>query len=60
MHDLLFANQQAVKPDDLLGYARKLGLNVERFRKDMESEKVKQAIAADVAQGEKRGVNGNP
>jgi protein-disulfide isomerase len=60
MHDLLFANQQAVKQDDLLGYAKKLGLNVERFRKDMESDKVKKEIAADVAEGEKRGVNGTP
>src|SRR5207244_190923 len=30
------------------------------FRKDMESEKVKQTITTDLAEGEKRGVNGTP
>ena len=30
-HDLLFANQQALKPADLINYATQLGLNVEAF-----------------------------
>src|SRR2546426_12802671 len=41
MHDLLFANPSAVRLDDLVGYAKKLGLDLARFRKDMDSERVK-------------------
>ncbi len=60
MHDLLFANQSKAQRDDLLGYARKLGLDLVRFRKDLDSDRFKQIIAADQAEGEKRGVNGTP
>ena len=60
MHDVLFANQQHVQRSDLIGYAKKLGLNVARFEKDMDSEQTKKAIEADVAEGNKVGVNGTP
>ena len=60
MHDLLFANQRRAKREDLVGYARQLGLDVARFEKDMDSESVKQAIAADLAEGNKLGVQGTP
>ncbi len=60
MHDLLFANQSAVLRDDLIGYAKKLGLDVPRFRRDMDSDRIKDMIKADVAEGEKRGVSGTP
>jgi protein-disulfide isomerase len=60
MHDLLFANQQRAQKDDLLGYAKKLGLDVARFQKDMDSEQTRKAIAADVAEGAALGVNGTP
>ena len=60
MHDLLFANQAAVKREDLMGYAKKLGINLERFTKDMDSERIKDIIKADVTEGEKLGVNGTP
>ena len=60
MHDLMFANQSAIKRDDLLGYAKKLGLNPERFRKDLDSDRIKQAVLRDQTDGTKRGVNGTP
>src|SRR5437870_2003637 len=60
MHDLLFTNQSKVQRDDLLGYAKKLGLNLERFRKDMDSDRIKKMIEADKADGEKLGVSGTP
>ena len=60
MHDLLFANQQALQREDLLRYASQIGLNMDRFRKDLESERVKQAIEADKKEGEKIGVSGTP
>ena len=60
MHDLLFANQSALKRDDLLGYAAKLGLNLSRFGKDLDSDRLKQIIDADKSEGQKLGVNGTP
>ena len=33
MHDLLFSNQSAVKLDDLMRYATRLELDLDRFRK---------------------------
>src|SRR5204863_3185860 len=35
MHDLLFANQSGVRRSDLLAYAKKLGLDVARFQRDL-------------------------
>lgn len=60
MHDLLFANQAALKRDDLLRYAGQLGLNLDRFRKDLDGDSVKKAIERDQAEGAKLGVQGTP
>lgn len=60
MHDLLFVNQSALQRDDLLRYAGKLGLDMERFRKDIDSERLTLVIDHDKAEGNKLGVNGTP
>jgi protein-disulfide isomerase len=60
MHDLLFANQQRAQKDDLLGYAKKLGLDMVRFQKDLESEQTRKAIESDLAEGNKLQVIGTP
>ncbi|MGI8743078.1 MAG: DsbA family protein [Bryobacteraceae bacterium] len=60
MHDLLFANQAALKRDSLLDYARKLGLDMDRFVKDLDGSESKKRIEADKAEGQKLGVNGTP
>jgi protein-disulfide isomerase len=60
MHDLLFANPSAVARADLMRYAAKLGLDADRFSKDIDSDRLKQRIEADRAEGEKLGVQGTP
>jgi protein-disulfide isomerase len=60
MHDLLFANQRKAQREDLLGYAQQLGLDMKRFKADMDGERLKQRIASDLNEGEKRGINGTP
>jgi protein-disulfide isomerase len=60
MHDLLFAKQSAVKRDDLLKYAATLGLDLDRFKEDLDSDRLKQEIVADEAEGRKLGVRGTP
>ncbi len=60
MHDLLFANQSRADRTDILGYATKLGLDMVRFEKDLDSPRTKQLVAADIAEGNKVGVRGTP
>lgn len=60
MHDLLFANQLALTRDDLAGYAARLGLDVSRFKRDLDSERLRQHVEADRAEGERLGVKGTP
>src|SRR5882762_10973845 len=60
MHDLLFANQQRAQRDDLVGYAQRLGLDVERFQRDMDSERIKQIIEADKLDAQQLRISGTP
>jgi protein-disulfide isomerase len=60
MHDLLFSQQDHAQRADVIAYAKRLGLDVARFERDLDSEAVKQLIAADVAEGNQIGVSGTP
>ena len=60
MHDALFAHQAALEDDDLLGYARELGLDVERFSDDLGTGRFAPSVAADRADGEAQGVASTP
>ncbi|WP_241562481.1 Na+/H+ antiporter NhaA [Streptomyces hoynatensis] len=60
MHDLLFAHQGALRTADLLGYARRLGLDVERFRRDLEGRAGARRVAEDVESADLSGVSGTP
>jgi protein-disulfide isomerase len=65
MHDRLYRNQNAWKDLDdarsvFIGYAGELGLNVDRFTRDMDSPEVEQRIAADMQKGSAAGVTGTP
>lgn len=60
MHDLLFKNQQALEFDDLVGYAGRLSLDVERFRDELKSEKYLERVRSDFRSGVQNGVFGTP
>lgn len=60
MHDKLFDNQTALDRDDLLGYAKELGLDARRFKADLDSSAVKAQVERDVAEAERLGVQGTP
>lgn len=64
MHDLLFQNARHWSKEDprasFAGYAATLGLDVERFKKDMESEQVKARIKVDQERGASIGVDRTP
>jgi len=60
MHDRLFANQEALTPEDLVGHAKALGLNTTTFKQCLDSGKYADKIKANVAAGERFGVSGTP
>ncbi|MFI6262424.1 Na+/H+ antiporter NhaA [Micromonospora sp. NPDC051006] len=60
MHDLLLVHQDALNPTDLLGYAERLGLDLDRFREHMVEREAVDRIAEDVDSADLSGVTGTP
>ena len=60
MHDLLFENQDALTDQDVLGYARDLGLDEARFERDLRSRRYALRVARDVASADESGAAGTP
>ena len=60
MHDMLFRDQRKLKMENLLEYAKELNLDIEKFKKDMESEETQKMIADDIAEGTKIEVLATP
>lgn len=65
MHDLLYRNQkewaELVDPRPVfISYAQQLGLNVDSFNRDLESNMIDQKISADIQRGNAQGVTGTP
>jgi protein-disulfide isomerase len=60
MHDLLFANQSALKPDDLRRYAEQIHLDMAAFDNALRTHTYAGQIAADHALGIKAGITGTP
>ncbi len=59
-HDKLFANQRAIKMDNLKQYAQELGLDMARFDKDMLDAKNKKLVDTDMAEAAAMGLTGTP
>lgn len=60
MHDALFANQASLKADFYTAKAKELGLDVEKFKKDMESDEIKNQVKEDANLAQKHGISGTP
>lgn len=60
MHDLLFRNRKSLGPDKYESFARQLGLDVERFKWDMNDPRIEQFIKADMAAVAGLGLKGTP
>jgi Na+/H+ antiporter NhaA len=60
MHEMMFDHQDALELEDLIGYADAIGLDVERFVRDLEDDNVAARVRADVASAEESGVHGTP
>ena len=60
MHDALLDHQDDLRPGDLLAYAEQLGLDVERFRDDLQRHRWALRIEEDVDSADLSGVTGTP
>jgi protein-disulfide isomerase len=60
MHDLLFQNQHKLSRADLIKHARRIGLDVARFTRELDSHKYRPRVLADKQLGRKKGVEALP
>jgi Na+/H+ antiporter NhaA len=60
MYDLLLANQDALRPSDLLRYAEDLGLDLDRFAEELRTHAGASRVAEDVDSADLSGVSGTP
>jgi protein-disulfide isomerase len=60
MHDKMFENAQALDRAALEGYAKGLGLNVDKFKAALDSGKYKAQVQKETAEGSSAGVQGTP
>ncbi len=60
VHDVLYALQDALGFDDLLGYAGDLGLDVDRFSEELQSGRHALRVARDIESADVSGVAGTP
>lgn len=59
-HDILFSNQQQLTDANLERWAEELGLDMDRFRADMQSEATSARIAEDQALAQRLAAGGTP
>jgi len=60
MQDVLFRNQHALEPEDLLLYAVKIGLDAQRLARELAARRSARKVRDDFRGGIRSGVNGTP
>ena len=60
MHDAVFATQEMLSDELILGHAKALGLDVEKFKKDLADPVLAQRVDASRQEAEALGVNATP
>ena len=60
MHDRIFANQRELNEAKYLAYAAEIGLDVERFKRDMASPAIRARIEGDMREAGRLDVRGTP
>jgi protein-disulfide isomerase len=60
MHEMLFAHQDALEDEDLVEYAATLGLDVDRFARELAGGTYRQRVRDDFRSGMRSGANGTP
>jgi predicted DsbA family dithiol-disulfide isomerase len=60
MYDFLFANLENQTMEDILKYAQEIGLDLEKFKRDLKDKKLLQHIERDKMEGVRAKVTGTP
>jgi protein-disulfide isomerase len=60
MHDMIFEHQDALAAEDLVGYAKSLGLDALQVARDLEAGTYEKRVSDDFRSGVRSGVNGTP
>jgi protein-disulfide isomerase len=60
MHDLLYENQKHLRDEDLRSYAERLGLDLDRFDRELAGRVYAERVHEDFMGGVRSGVNGTP
>jgi predicted DsbA family dithiol-disulfide isomerase len=60
MYDFLFANLDKQSMEDILKYAQEIGLDLEKFKRDLEDKKTLEHIEKDKMEGVRAKVTGTP
>ena len=60
LHHALFAHQDALQPEHLVEYARQAGLDIARFRDDVNTHRFARRIQESMADALRSGVTGTP
>jgi protein-disulfide isomerase len=60
MHDTIFEHQDALEVEDLIGYAKSLGLDAGQMAQDLEAGTYLKRVRDDFRSGVRSGVNGTP
>ena len=60
MHDRLYRHQSELSDEDLVGYARELGLDLDRFRASLDAPAHEARIRDDLASAAASGAQGTP
>lgn len=59
-HDKAFQNQKALTRDNFIAWAKELGMDINKFQKDLDDPANAAWVDEDMAEGSKFGVNGTP
>ncbi len=60
MHDMIFTHQHALEDEDLIGYAKVIGIDPDRLAEDLANKTYEKRVRDDFRSGVRSGVNGTP
>jgi protein-disulfide isomerase len=60
MHDKMFSDNRNLSRENMLKWARELGMDMKRFTADMDSPDTRKQVVRDISDGQQAGVEGTP
>jgi NhaA family Na+:H+ antiporter len=60
MHDWVYSQEPPIARERVIAFARSLGLDLERFGRDLDDDEVGQRVQDDIGEGRRNGVTGTP